>query len=85
MNLILDFREIGRAQPEVMSSSAPRFLALDTSQLDPKPSGITDQGEALIQNRFREMDVLPDSNGLVWVARVMSPPNGKILVRWKAK
>ncbi len=78
--LVLDFRELGKSQEDVLKNP-PRFLFVDS--LNPKPTEITEQGEELLKNRFKEMQVLSNSKGLIWSQRIENPPQGLVLLRWK--
>lgn len=78
--LVLDFRELGKSQEDVLKNT-PRFLFVDS--LNPKPTEITEQGEELLKNRFKEMQELSNSKGLIWSQRIENPPQGLVLLRWK--
>jgi len=79
---ILDFREIkiNNSQKQILKSP-PRFLFV--KRVSPKPEEIPEQGEELIKNRFKEMQVLPDSKGLVWFQRIENPPQGWVILIWE--
>lgn len=79
---ILDFREIKIKSPQKsILKSSPRFLFVN--EIDPKPKEIVEQGEELIKNRFKEMQVLPDSDQLIWFQRIDNPPRGWVILIWE--
>lgn len=77
---LVDFRRIGEDGREVVGTGTPRYLSV--SDINNKPGHFPTSDEAVLQNEFTEMEVVPDTNNLVWYARIENPPLGRVLVRW---
>lgn len=80
--IILDFRELKLKKGQKNHfKNPPRFLIVN--HYNPKPDDIKEEGEDLIKNRYKEMDVLRNSEELVWFLRIKNPPQGWILLKWE--
>lgn len=80
--IILDFRELKLKEGQKTHfRNPPRFLIVN--QYNPKPDDIKEEGEDLMKNRYKEMDVLRNSEGLVWFLRIKNPPQGWVLLKWE--